>query len=439
MRNPLAESLQHRLQDGVSAARRLGAAAAKISLHHEERTTCGFESGRLKDTGGRESLSFGIEVLVGRRKANTRGNRLDQLDTMIEHAVSLAKVGSAAHFDAYPPAGDVTAVKTHSARTLSLTREQLIESCQRIVDAIKAFDSELWIQAGAERVESESLLVTSGGVCHIGARTRWRLGAFVQRTEGTDMVLTGYGRSWCDLNEFFDPNAIAERIVRDLRWGQTITDASAGVCKAYLPPETLAMFCHVLQLGVNGRSVAKGESPLAGRLGQRVLDASATLIDEPHQDYASGAVEIDGDGVPTRRFTVFDKGVLRGFCYDLDSAALAGAEPTGHRGCRPYNLTIAHGERPSEQLLAGIDDGIYIRHLIGFGQGNVINGDFSCNVGLGYRICDGRIVGRVKNTMVTGNVYELFGDGVQLSSDLDHEGRFPHAVVDGMSVSRAER
>jgi len=439
MRNPLAESLQRRLQDGVSAARRLGAAAAKISLHHEERTTCEFESGRLKETGGRESLSFGIEVLMGKRKANTSGNRLDQLDTMIEHAVSLAKVGSVAHFDAYPPAGDVTAVKTHSPKTLDLTREHMIETCQRIVDAIKAYDPELWIHAGAERVESESLLVTSGGVCHTRARTHWRLGAFVQRTEGTDMVLTGYDRGWCDLNEFYDPDAIAERVVDNLRWGQTITDASTGTCKAYLPPETLAMFCHVLQMGVNGRSVAKGESPLAGRVGQRVLDANLTLVDDPHQDYASGAAEVDGDGIPTRRFTVFDKGVLRGFCYDLDSAALAGAEPTGHSGCRPYNLTIAPGDRPSEQLMAGIDDGIYIRHLIGFGQGNLINGDFSCNVGLGYRIRDGRVAGRVKNTMVTGNVYDVFGDGVQLSSDFDHEGRFPHAVVDGMNVSRAER
>ena len=74
-------------------------------------------------------------------------------------------------------------------------------------------------------------------------------------------------------------------------------------------------------------------------------------------------------------------------------------------------------------------------NLIGFGQSNVLNGDFSCNVGLGYRIRNGEIVGRVKDTMIAGNIYELLGGNVELSSDTGYNGMTPCAVLEGISAS----
>ena len=44
---------------------------------------------------------------------------------------------------------------------------------------------------------------------------------------------------------------------------------------------------------------------------------------------------------------------------------------------------------------------------MGAEQGNILGGDFSGNVLLGYKVESGKIVGRVKDTMVSGNVYQL--------------------------------
>ena len=144
---------------------------------------------------------------------------------------------------------------------------------------------------------------------------------------------------------------------------------------------------------------------------------------------------IDGDGIPTRRQTLFENGVLKRFLYDLDSAGLANAKPTGNSGSSPWNAYLLPGDSSSSDLIADIDDGILIRSLLGFGQSNIINGDFSCNVGLGYRIQKGKITGRVKNTMVAGNIYDLLGGDVTLSSDMNYTGRLPYAVCQNMSVS----
>jgi PmbA protein len=58
-------------------------------------------------------------------------------------------------------------------------------------------------------------------------------------------------------------------------------------------------------------------------------------------------------------------------------------------------------------MVSDIKEGLVIEQLMGAEQGNILGGDFSGNVLLGYKVESGKIVGRVKNTMVSGNVYQL--------------------------------
>ena len=51
-------------------------------------------------------------------------------------------------------------------------------------------------------------------------------------------------------------------------------------------------------------------------------------------------------------------------------------------------------------------EGLLVEQLMGASQTNVLGGDFSGNVLLGYKIENGEIVGRVKDTVVSGNVYQ---------------------------------
>jgi PmbA protein len=249
------------------------------------------------------------------------------------------------------------------------------------------------------------------------------------------MISTGTGRGWCDLNEFYDPAAISERIISDLKKAETQVEPPQGRAAAFLPPEVLARMMFPVFMGTNGRNAVKGDSPLAGRIGERVLAENITIIDDPHRDFASGSRTMDSNGIPTRKQLIFENGVLKRFLYDLDSAGMAKTEPTGNNGSNPHSPLILPGDRSSEELLAGMRDGLFIRELIGFGQSNIINGDFSSAVSLGYRVKDGQIIGRVKNTMIAGNIYEIFKENVLLSSDTNYDGRYPYAVVEGISVS----
>lgn len=63
-----------------------------------------------------------------------------------------------------------------------------------------------------------------------------------------------------------------------------------------------------------------------------------------------------------------------------------------------------------EDMIKDIKEGLIVYDTIGGGQSNLLAGDFSVNIGLGYKIENGEIVGRVKDTMASGNVYEAFNN-----------------------------
>ncbi len=67
-------------------------------------------------------------------------------------------------------------------------------------------------------------------------------------------------------------------------------------------------------------------------------------------------------------------------------------------------------------MIASMDEGIIVDQVMGgAGQGNVLTGDFSVNVHLGFKVEHGKIMGRVKDTMVAGNTIKALNDIVAIS------------------------
>jgi len=77
------------------------------------------------------------------------------------------------------------------------------------------------------------------------------------------------------------------------------------------------------------------------------------------------------------------------------------------------NIVIQPGEGSLEDLIAEMREGIIVADVLGLGQGNIQSGAFSNNVGVGFVVKDGKVKGRLKNTMIAGNVYEVLKDGLK--------------------------
>jgi PmbA protein len=157
----------------------------------------------------------------------------------------------------------------------------------------------------------------------------------------------------------------------------------------------------------------------------------------------------DDEGVPTRSITFIDRGVLQLFYTDFTTGRLLSSGTTGN-GFRPglgsyptpglFNLLIEPAGNAStgktlSDLITTLDDGLIIDQILGSGAG--ISGEFSINVDLGYRVKNGETIGRVKDTMVSGNVYTALKQLIALGGDADWNGSCytPSLIVDGLSVT----
>jgi PmbA protein len=98
---------------------------------------------------------------------------------------------------------------------------------------------------------------------------------------------------------------------------------------------------------------------------------------------------------------------------------------------------LAPGETPLADMIAGIDEGLYVDNALGLGQGNVVSGAFSNSLGLAFKIEGGEIVGRVKDVSIAGNIYELLQDVAAVSRESEwiyYNYRLPYILLPDMNV-----
>jgi PmbA protein len=227
------------------------------------------------------------------------------------------------------------------------------------------------------------------------------------------MLFVGDSESSCRPLVDFEP--IASTVIEQLELAKNTASVRTGKLPVILTPKGVrsALFTP-LALAVNGKMVMEGASPLVGKQGKPVFDARLSIYDDATIAFRPASRPCDDEGIPSQKISLIEKGVVANFLYDLQTAAIAGTRSTGNgnraRGGLPTPSTsaliIQEGETTFEDMLRDIKEGLVIEMLIGAEQGNVLGGEFSGNVLLGYKVEKGKIVGRVKDTIISGNVYE---------------------------------
>lgn len=204
-----------------------------------------------------------------------------------------------------------------------------------------------------------------------------------------------------------------KKLLKKAELAKKVVPIDSGEMNVIFMPSVMPVLLRSFTMGVNGKLIQKGASPLKDKKNRKLIDKSVTIYDDPILKEGVATRPFDGEGIASRRISIFKSGVLKNFLFDLQTAGLLGKKSTGSavRGYselpRPgiSNMVVSPGEWSVADMVKDIKNGIIVHNVIGGGQSNLLAGDFSCNVSLGFRIQNGRIIGRVKNTMVAGNVY----------------------------------
>jgi PmbA protein len=271
----------------------------------------------------------------------------------------------------------------------------------------------------------------------------------------TDTTLSGYlAAEWIRGDDFLsvgdgqtergqlDPTRIAQSIIKRLQWAKKNVNPPTGKVPVLFTAKAADMLWETVQAALNGKQAIEGASPWNDRLGQKVSSPLLTLMQEPTRGPFS--CPFDDEGTPTRPLTLIQGGELKLFYADRTIGRILGSGSTGNgfrSGLGSYptpglvNLTISPGTQSFAELVEGMKSGIIIDQILGSGAG--MSGDFSINVELGYRVKNGEILGRVKDTMVSGNVYTALKQILAIGADIDWNGPCytPSLIVEGLSVT----
>jgi PmbA protein len=403
------------VEEILEYARKAADEAEVFALTSEE-TSVQFETNRLKHIHSRQSTSVALRVVRDGRIGYATATAFDNPRELVEMAIETARFGMEVKFE-FPAFTSFPEVKIFDPAVESVPTEEMTNLGQTLIDAVRKDTPGLICEGGVSKATVTLRLINSRGGQAGYNKSIFSLGVEGQLVRDTDMLFVGEGRSSC--NPLLDSGEVSREVIKQLEWAKEQARIRTAPLPVIFTAEGVASSLAMpLMVAFNGKTVFEGASPIGNKLGQRVFSDKFSLTDDSSAVFRPSSRPCDDEGVPARDTPLVEKGVVGSFLYDLQTAGMAGTASTGNgrRGGAglpspsPNAFVIAPGDATFDEMVGAIKEGLVVEQLMGASQGNILGGDFSGNVLLGFKIENGKIVGRVKDTMVSGNIYKMLRD-----------------------------
>ena len=383
--------------------------AAEVYFLSSQDTPIQFENNRLKTLQTKATQGVALRVIHNGKLGFASSTDLTRLDDLIEAAIQTAEIGDPVEFE-------FAKNYHHSTPKTSYTppkTQELVELGQSLIEQIHNYNSEILVnvdfQVGTQFVQiattddvfaEQSNQIVSGSLG----------GNLVRGEDFLEIYTYDIAR-----DRPIDSDRLLSDLIEKYRLAEQKASISSGSFPVLFTPRAVAMVLGSLfKTVLSGQAVVQKSSPLSDKLGETLFDSRLSLLEDPQ--FGPNACDFDDEGTPTTRKSLIDKGTVQGFYWDRQWAVRGQVQPTGNgfrRGLsRPgpslVNLCMSPGSTSTEDLIASMDEGLIVDQVLGAGQSNQLAGEFSVNLDLGYKVEKGEIVGRLKNTMVAGNIFEAF-------------------------------
>lgn len=439
-----------RAQNLVSQAIKAGADAADAVYVCDASTEVQVRLGALEDVARSEGEDIGLRVFVGHRSATISSSNMNPaiLAGLITRAIDMAKEAPEDQYAGLAPQdrllkGDLPDLDADDGKDPDPA--ELRAAALECEDAARAVygvtNSE---GAGASASRSIFALATSHGFAGVKSASGYVISASVLAGDRDDKERDYDWHSARHIVDLDDVAAVGQRAGQ-----RAVKRVNPGIVKSgqmplVFDPRVGSSFVGHLLGAISGSAIARKTSFLLDANGKQLFDSSISIIDDPHRKRGLGSKAFDGEGLPTARRSIINKGVLTGWLMESASARQLGLEPTGHAsrgvsgapGVSPSNLHMEGGTVSPAELMADIKHGIYIHELAGQGV-NPVTGDYSRGAA-GFLIIDGEIAGPVSEFTIAGNLKDMF-KAMTAANDLEfiRSNNVPTLRIDGMMIAGA--
>jgi PmbA protein len=429
--------------DLLAKAKRGGATEADIIIADGETFSVQVRLGAVDRLTKAREKRLGLRVFVGKRSACTSTSDFspDSLDQLVAETCTLAKAVVEDPVSGLPAAdqmaGEVPDFDLYDPTRLNT--EQQIDLAKRVEAAAMSTDERVTNSEGGDFDSSSGRVVLGNSHGFLG---EYQSSSFSMSVSpiATDPETGAMQRdSWYDVRRKFakldSPEMVgleaARRTVRKLGARKVATQRVPVVFDSETAGSLMGNLCGA----VSGYALYKGASFLAGQLDKPLAPEYVTVYDDGRVVGGLGSRPFDGEGLPTRKTTVVERGVLKSYLLDSYSGRKLGLASTGNASrsvgenpsVGPTNFYLAPGTRTAQDIIKTVKQGLYVTDLIGFGI-NMVTGDYSRGA-TGFWIEGGELAYPVEEITIAGNLKDMFAGIEMIGSDLVFRGRIASPTV----------
>ncbi len=305
--------------------------------------------------------------------------------------------------------------------------DQALELAKTAEAAALDYDSRLTLSEGASfaRTSSTRALVLSGGFSGVtrGSYASLSVSPVAEDVGGKRRR----GFYWAARRHFEDleaPTAVGQEAARRTLAKLGSRRVPTVVAPVIFEADIARSIIGTLAGCILGSAVWRKSTYLLEHEGSSVASDLVTIVDDPLIARGPGSRPFDGEGLPSRRNSVVERGVLKTFLLDCYSARKLGRESTasaarsgGSIGPSTTNFILRAGTTPREELIASVERGLYVTEMMGFGF-NPITGDFSRGAS-GFWIEDGKLAFPVSEVTISATLDQMLKNIDAVGDDLD--------------------
>ena len=447
-----AVDLREIVEDVIARAIKGGATAADAIVRDGTEFSTVVRMGEVESLKEADSRGMGLRVFLGKRAASTYSSDFSRegIDRLVRGALDLARVTSEDPCAGLPDASQLGSVhgdlKLYYEDVHSLPPEERIEYARRAEKAALEADPRIKNSEGGAFDATTGRKVLANSLGFVGDYRRSYcsiLAAPIAQDENGGMQRDFWYSAARSLARLESPESVgreaARRAVRRLGAHKV---RSTRVPIVFDRTVASSLLGHVFE-AASGDAIYRHSSFLVGKLGEKIAGDNITIVDDGTMPGGFGTTPFDGEGVPTQKTVVVEKGVLKSYLLNTYTARKLGLQTTGNAargltgnpGIGSGNFFLQAGPHSPQQIIAGIKRGFFVTEFLGFGV-NLVTGDFSRGA-TGLWIENGELTFPVEEVTVAGNFKEMLNNISEIGSDLEFRSSTacPTLRIDGMMLA----
>jgi len=398
--------------------------SAEVIYEEGESRSISFENNKLKNINTKSIRGIGLRVIKDGKIGFSSTTDFRKPEKVVANAIESAKYGQEAKFE-FQPKNQFKEINLFDDKVADYEIEKGIQIGKDAITKTLSANPDYECGVNIGKGVGKSRLINSRGLDTSTKSTSFGIGIDILIVKDKGLLWIGEGESSARLVDDLDKHTT--KALNDLKLAEREIEIATGGYPVVFTSKAIGNLLTTFETGCNGKMVQKGASPLTGKLGQKIIDERINIYDDPAIDYADGSFVCDGEGVPAQRTPLFESGILKNYIYDLQTAGIMNTKSTGN-GTRGFtsqpspgnsNVIIGPGDMKYEDMIKDMKRGILVDQVLGGGQSNILAGEFSVNIDLGYLVENGEIAGRVKDCMIAGNVFDIFNNIIAIGDKAD--------------------